>query len=85
MSRHPHDIVPRDEKDEVLRAIYDVLVEIRDAQALTLEKASEPGSPETPTGAGAADATPAPAPQASKKTPAKRKPAAKKPARKKPA
>lgn len=27
--RHPHDIVPRDEKDEVLRAIYDELVGLR--------------------------------------------------------
>jgi len=85
MTRHPHDIVPRDDKDDILLAIYDVLVEIRDALVPTPETASEPVSPETPTGAGAADVTPAPAPQASQKTPAKRKPAAKKPARKKPA
>jgi hypothetical protein len=86
MSRHPHDIVPRDDKDEVLLAIYDVLVEIRDALVPTPSAASEPVSPETPTGAGTADETPVPAPQASQKVPAKRKPAAKKPAaRKKPA
>jgi hypothetical protein len=85
MSRHPHDIVPRDDKDEFLIAMYDVLVEIRDALVPTPAAASEPVSPETPTGAGTADESPVPAPQASKKTPAKRKPAVKKPARKKPA
>jgi hypothetical protein len=33
MARHPHDIVPRDEKDEVLLAIFDVLVDIQAALA----------------------------------------------------
>jgi len=83
--RHPHDIPPRDDTDELLIAIFDMLVEIRDALAPTLLVTSELVSPEMPKGAEAADETPASAPQASVKAPAKRKPAAKKPARKKPA
>jgi len=76
MPRHPHDIVPRDDKDEVLVAIYDVLVEIRDALA-------PPHSPEE-------EPVPAENPPAETKSQVKRKtaqkPAAKKaPARKKPA
>ncbi|HET6494774.1 MAG TPA: hypothetical protein VFH61_05350 [Thermoleophilia bacterium] len=69
MSRHPHDIVPRDEKDEVLRAIYDELVGLRaDVQTLRAE----------PAAADPREVTPRPAP-APKKT-APKKPAAKKPA-----
>jgi len=80
MSRHPHDIVPRDDKDEILVAIFDVLVEIRDALVPTPIVVSGPVPPEMPIGAGAVEAATdsAPVPPASKKTPAKRKPAARK-------
>lgn len=66
--RHPHEIVPRDDKDEVLVAIFDVLVEIRDALTpVALEPlVSEPVEPV----AEVAPAAPAAAPR---KPPAKRR------------
>jgi len=63
--RHPHDIVPRDDKDEILLAIFDVLVEIRDA---LVPAASEPPAPAEPV----VEAVPEPAP-APRRAPAKKK------------
>jgi len=81
MNRHPHDIVPRDDKDEILVAIYDVLVEIRDALVPAPIVVSGPAPADVPVGSGKVEVVPEPP-----KKPAAKKPAAKKPAaRKKPA
>lgn len=65
--RHPHDIVPRDDKDEILVAIFDMLVEIRDA---LVPAASEPPAPAEP----AAEVVSEPAPVAApRRAPAKKK------------
>jgi hypothetical protein len=68
MSRHPHDIPPRDDKDELLVAIYDVLVEIRAALTpVALEPLVSAGVVPEP------EPEPAPAPKpAAKKAPAKK-------------
>ena len=72
--RHPHDIVPRDDKDEVLVAIFDVLVEIRDALA---PAASEPPVPAEPVAEAVPEPAPAAAPRA-RRAPAKKKSTARK-------
>ncbi len=84
--RHPHEIVPRDDKDEVLVAIFDMLVEIRDAltPAASEPPAAEPAEP-------VAEVVPEPAPAAApraqrtspKKITARKKAAVKGAARKK--
>lgn len=80
MPRHPHDIPPRDDKDELLVALYDVLVEIRDFLAPTPATASEPDAPVTE-----AETSEAASVLATHEHQTVAKPAAKKPARKKPA
>ena len=84
MARHPHDIVPLDGTEELLLAIYDVLVEIRDALAPAHQEAPGPAPAEVSEAeASKAGATlAAHEHQPAKKTPA-RKPAAKKPTPKK--
>jgi len=90
MTRHPHDIVPRDDKDDILLAIYDELVLIRKALVPTPTEASEPAPADAVvTQAEASEAASVLAThehQTAAKPAAKKKPARKKPApRKKPA
>jgi hypothetical protein len=85
MARHPHDIVPRDDKDDLLLAIYDVLVDLRDALAPTPAKASEPDAPVTEAEASEAASVLATHEHQTTKKPAARKAPAKRRTRKKPA
>ena len=71
MSRHPHDIVPVNNQEDILLAIYDELVVIREALA-------PPAPAEAPSAAPAAETTePAPA-AAPRRTPKKKTTARKK-------
>jgi len=91
MPRHPHDIVPRDDKDEILVAIYDVLVDIRNALAPAakepLESALADGvvTQEEASDAAAVLTTHKHQTEPKKKPAAKKAPAKKPAARKKPA
>lgn len=83
MPRHPHEIAPRDDKDELLVAIYDLLVEIRDRLAPLPDQGAEPASADDPVTEAEASEAGRVLEQHQQETAAK--PAAKKPARKKPA
>lgn len=84
MPRHPHEIVPRDDKDDLLIGIYDLLVEIRDRLAPSPDQGAVPASADATVSEAAASeaasvlATHEHQTPAKKKAPAKRKPAARK-------
>jgi len=83
MARHPHDIVPLDGNEELLVAIYDVLVDIRNALVPPPQKAEAPALADGVVTQ--AEASEAASVLATHEHQTAKKPAAKKPARKKPA